>query len=534
MFPIRPSVNFSRSLCPVIGAAGEEGFESLGASPFQAHVDKAVESTVDDIIDLDDDIVVENVKPLPQPKVPTQAQIDAHNLTHMPYRSWCPHCVAARRPNSHHRSSSSDSQRADPLLVADYCFVRDNNDSETITILVARLYPSRTMLATVVDAKGPDPNAVARLAKFIKDSGYAKVIYRSDQERSIVALFEETFKASNREGTPLFNATLTQMVPEASAVGESQSNGKAENTVQKFEDLLRTYKSALETHLDFKIPIDHPVFRWMTEHVASITNRHVCNPDGQTPYEAIHGQRFKGKLVEFGERCFYYVPKRMRSKLNLRWRVGTFVGNAQSTNEAYVAVSNGDVLKSRSIVRVIQPSRWDKDAIMNIRGVPHQFRMSEEVQDDAYIEELNDPHANADGQVTPQHGPKPVDKPPLSQEEVDKVDIRITQPDLDRFGYSDDCPRCRDLENTGKSNRRHNDSCRLRLYMAYKEADHPKWRAVRHLFDPDPAEKFSKADVDIENAARTPKVDLSTNLFENQSRPFNVNDEPNSVVNSWP
>ena len=142
--------------------------------------------------------------------------------------------------------------------------------------------------------------------------------------------------------------------------------------MQTFEDLMRTYKSALETRLDFKIPIDHPVLRWMTEHVASITNRHVCNPDGQTPYEVIHGQRFKGKLVEFGGRCFYYVPKRLRSKLNLKRRVGTFVGNSQSTNEAFVAVANGDVVKSRSIVQTIQPSRWNKDAILGICGVRRQ------------------------------------------------------------------------------------------------------------------------------------------------------------------
>ena len=198
--------------------------------------------------------MVQPAQPVPQPKVPTAAQIAAHNLTHLPYRSWCPHCVAARRPNSHHRSASSEPQRSSPLLVAVYCFIRDNNDAECVTVLVARLYPSRSLLATVVDAKGPEQNAVARLARFLRDSGYSKVVYKSDQEKSIVALFEETFKASNRKGTPLHNATLTQMVPEASAVGESQSNGKAENAVQKFEDLLRAYKSALESKFEFQDP----------------------------------------------------------------------------------------------------------------------------------------------------------------------------------------------------------------------------------------------------------------------------------------
>ena len=66
-------------------------------------------------------------------------------------------------------------------------------------------------------------------------------------------MFEEAFKVAGREG-------LHQMVPEASAVGESQANGKAESSVQKVEDLLRTYKSALETNINERIPADHPVF----------------------------------------------------------------------------------------------------------------------------------------------------------------------------------------------------------------------------------------------------------------------------------
>ena len=214
-------------ICPVC-EADEDGFENVGDAHVEAFTDTEGQVKDEDAINLDEDEVIQLAQPLPQPKVPTAAQIAAHNITHLPYRSWCPHCVAARRPNTQHRSSQSPSARADPLLVADYCFVRGTNDADCVTVLVARLYPSRAMLATVVTAKGPEPNAVARLAKFLRDSGYAKVIYRSDQERSIISLFEETFKASSREGTPLHNSILTQMVPEASAVGESQSNGKAE------------------------------------------------------------------------------------------------------------------------------------------------------------------------------------------------------------------------------------------------------------------------------------------------------------------
>ena len=27
------------------------------------------------------------------PRLPTQAEVDNHNITHVPYRNWCPHCV---------------------------------------------------------------------------------------------------------------------------------------------------------------------------------------------------------------------------------------------------------------------------------------------------------------------------------------------------------------------------------------------------------------------------------------------------------
>ena len=467
-------------MCPLC-EDGEEEFEEIGQAHVQAHVDSAEDLRQSDVIDADDEVVVQPARPMPQPMVPSAAEVAAHNITHLPYRAWCPHCVSSRRPNSQHRVSSSSSRRMDPLIVADYCFVRDNDDDEPVTLLVARLYPSRSMLATVVKAKGPEQTAVARLAKFIRDSGYAKVIYKSDQEASIRSLFEETFRASAREGV-LHNPALLQMVPEASAVGESQSNGRAENAVQKLEDLLRTYKSALETHLQCQIPVKHPIMRWMTEHVASTMNRHLCNSDGQTPYEALHGQRFKGKTVEFGERVFYYVPKKLRSKLTLRWRLGTFVGNAQSTNEAFIAVANGDVVKSRNVVRVVQPSRWNKEAVLGVRGMPHRFRLVDDVQDDAFVEELDDPHANADGPKDEEAMPSSKEVPKISAKDVDRVDIRITMPDLHRYGFSDGCPRCKDLQDKGKSHRHHSDACRLRIYLRLPGIRPPQMASMQTSF----------------------------------------------------
>ena len=74
------------------------------------------------------------------------------------------------------------------MLVADYCFMRDNEDEDITTVLVIRLYPAKAILATVCPAKGVDEHVISRVTQFISDSGYLKLIYRSDQEPALRAL----------------------------------------------------------------------------------------------------------------------------------------------------------------------------------------------------------------------------------------------------------------------------------------------------------------------------------------------------------
>ena len=110
--------------------------------------------------------VVREAQGVPAPKQPTKAQIALHNLTHLPYRSWCPHCLAARRPNASHRRNKSSSGRTVPLFCADYAFIRKPEE---------------------------DP-AVDRLAEFLKSTGIQHLVYKSDQEASIRATIEKSLE----------------------------------------------------------------------------------------------------------------------------------------------------------------------------------------------------------------------------------------------------------------------------------------------------------------------------------------------------
>ena len=93
-------------------------------------------------------------KPMPSPRVPTREEYERHVLTHIPYRNWCRHCVASRKPNIAHRSRRSCKERTIPLLAIDYCFLRDTEDGEPVPCVVAVLAPFRVVVSFVVGVKG--------------------------------------------------------------------------------------------------------------------------------------------------------------------------------------------------------------------------------------------------------------------------------------------------------------------------------------------------------------------------------------------
>ena len=102
-------------------------------------------------------------RPLPSPKMPSQLEIDLHNLTHAKYAVWCPYCVSGKRANNHHRRSRVASKL--PLLSADYAYF---GDGDLVTILVMHVKPYGVMFACVADGKGPTPNMVRMVAEWIK------------------------------------------------------------------------------------------------------------------------------------------------------------------------------------------------------------------------------------------------------------------------------------------------------------------------------------------------------------------------------
>ena len=86
------------------------------------------------------------------PMHPAPEEIDPHNLTHLPYRSWCPHCVRWKGKTMDHRRAGRD--KLVPEIHVDYCFIGSKTDVTTRCIVVAKDYSSKSVIASVGTSEG--------------------------------------------------------------------------------------------------------------------------------------------------------------------------------------------------------------------------------------------------------------------------------------------------------------------------------------------------------------------------------------------
>ena len=134
-----------------------------------------------------EEVEARKAQPMPAPKYPSLEEIEAHTITHIPYRTWCRWCVMGRRPNMPHRSRNSVWDREIPILVGDYCFVRSIADDALQTIFVGRIYPFQAIIAIPCSAKGSfDEYAISRLMEVDKSTG-VKTLVICQIERDLCA-----------------------------------------------------------------------------------------------------------------------------------------------------------------------------------------------------------------------------------------------------------------------------------------------------------------------------------------------------------
>ena len=192
-----------------------------------------------------------------RPTAPTKKEIEEHEVTHLPPRDWCQHCVAGHGISSQHRSiHESEEDKIGVTIGLDYCFMRETEKEEGISPILVMYDESKKCLWVLpVENKGNVDIVVQWAVEKLDEAGYrgVPVTLRSDQEEAMISL-KKAIAVMRHAETPLIE----------SPVRESKSNGSVENAIRQWRAHFITLKSHLESRIRMKVEAHHPLRQWLT------------------------------------------------------------------------------------------------------------------------------------------------------------------------------------------------------------------------------------------------------------------------------
>ena len=183
------------------------------------------------------------VKPPPQ-------MVRDHMVAHIPYRSWCPHCVRGRARLDQHRVVKEHEGENVAVVSMDYVFLAA--DAETLSAMEAPVLTIRDRLSTgiwrhPVQHKGvsEDTYGAESLVKGLDRLGHKRIHLKCDHEQAILSIAQHAKRTAKAE-------VIVERPPLGEARGKS--NGEVEWANQTIQGLVRTYKSDLEANLKRELP----------------------------------------------------------------------------------------------------------------------------------------------------------------------------------------------------------------------------------------------------------------------------------------
>merc|ERR1712155_321583 len=136
-------------------------------------------------------------KGMPIPLAVLKREREEHELTHLPYRSWCAHCVRGRGRSTAHKRKGDREKDETPRVAMDYFYMHSTvgnfeEDRSPIILMVNEATGER--YARIVARKGVGPEldwVVKDMSEELKTWGHPgepmdKLILKSDGEASIV------------------------------------------------------------------------------------------------------------------------------------------------------------------------------------------------------------------------------------------------------------------------------------------------------------------------------------------------------------
>ena len=163
------------------------------------------------------------VRVMKAPKAPSQEEIDRHNVSHCPFRSWCQWCVAGQaKAKGHFKADCDEKESRIPTVSMDYMFMTEEEEKDedkdvedshegNMPILVMVDHSNDMTFSSVLPQKGVHPHAVVRTSNDLALLGHSSLVLKSDNEPAILALKE----AVRAESSQRIEVTTTTTKKEA-------------------------------------------------------------------------------------------------------------------------------------------------------------------------------------------------------------------------------------------------------------------------------------------------------------------------------
>ena len=291
---------------------------------------------------------------------PSEAEVQQHNLTHLPYAPWCSTCICFRA-RADKQLKSDGARRAGVATVSfDFCYTKAVPDSmaekDVDTMISLVMIDSATGYLHSVPLRGKNQwNLMVReLLGFTGILGHSEIVFYCDNEPTLRQLLSMVVNARLSMGLPTRHNTSAPY---------SHSNALVENAVGRIRPLAGTLMHFLSEQVGVEFSSNSPWWSWAFRHASFLLNRFTPTR-GATPYEILYQKEYGGAICNFGEPVFGFA--KVTGKGTARWRRMVFLGKTDP-QDTYILFDGHELVLTRSIRRISTVWRGHLPFYMNFR-----------------------------------------------------------------------------------------------------------------------------------------------------------------------
>ena len=290
---------------------------------------------------------------------PSDAERRAHEIHHMPYRSWCEYCVRGRGKESPHLSRYEQGNDI-PVVQMDYAFLHETSDKEAkVTFLTMVDNSSGQMVAMAVQKKGHVKFVESFLLKSLESFGVTgEMVLQTD---------EETGPTDNTWQLREKRQSSSDKLPRKAA---NQTRTLNEHT-KSVEAMVRTMKEVIEDTAHNRLSATDNIASWMIRHAEFFQTRFSVGKDVKKPLKRRHHKYYTSQLLPFGSAVDVKVrdEETERSKFDSRFIPNIWLGRATESDEHVVGTAQG-VYTARSVRPKNDQEVWNSGLIKSMKGTP--------------------------------------------------------------------------------------------------------------------------------------------------------------------